>query len=397
MNKIIVSFTTYPERINTIKRILDCLEKQTILPDKIILYLSEGQFEGRILPKDLQEYEKYGFEVCWKKEDLGSHKKYFYVMQDYPDDIIITIDDDFYYKETLIEELMEGYKKFPGAVIARRAAVVTCLQNGEVAPYIDWCENYMIPESYINTPRMDVFATTGGGTLFQPRLFKREIYNKDIIMNYCRYADDIWIKVMQLINNVPTVVVNNCFDDVLMEEYRGTGLFVEYNERGGNDSQFSDLLNIYNGYYGESDKLTNRLFGEGRLYVSKMEEIYEEIAIKEIDSFRRFIADHEQIVIYGAGVVGKRIFQALKKAAIYEKVEAFVVSDLKNNPKKYMGYLVKNYRDYIDKTKAGIIVGLLPEKQTGVINKLIQEGISEERIMGVNRKANRVLIQYVKQ
>lgn len=216
-------------------------------------------------------------------------------------------------------------------------------------------------------------------------------------MNYCRYADDIWIKVMQLINNVPTVVVNNCFDDVLMEEYRGTGLFVEYNERGGNDSQFSDLLNIYNGYYGESDKLTNRLFGEGRLYVSKMEEIYEEIAIKEIDSFRRFIADHEQIVIYGAGVVGKRIFQALKKAAIYEKVEAFVVSDLKNNPKKYMGYLVKNYRDYIDKTKAGIIVGLLPEKQTGVINKLIQEGISEERIMGVNRKANRVLIQYVKQ
>ena len=39
MEKIIVTFTSYPERIWTVNKVLDSIIKQTILPYKIILYL----------------------------------------------------------------------------------------------------------------------------------------------------------------------------------------------------------------------------------------------------------------------------------------------------------------------------------------------------------------------
>lgn len=374
---------------------MDCLTVQTVLPDKILLYLSEMQFEGRMLPEELHQFEKYGFEVCWKKEDLGSHKKYFYVIQEYPDDIVITIDDDFYYKQTLIEELLEGYKKFPEAIIARRAAIVTCSQNGDIAPYSKWCGNLIMPDNYVNVPRMDIFATTGGGTLFPPQLLKREIFSKDIIIKHCRYADDIWIKIMQLINNVPTVLVNAVFDDVPMEEYRGSGLFAEHNGNGGNDAQLSALLKIYDEYHGVGNKLTDQLFAGGKLYASRVEEVFRMTIQKKVNDFIKSTLDYERIVIYGAGIVGKRVCEALRKAGMYEKIEAFVVSDTENNPNCLLGYFVKDYRDYVDKKKMGIIIGILPQRQKDIISNLIQTGINEKRIIGLDEKTNIALQQFV--
>lgn len=232
MEKIVVSLTSYPARMNTLHKVLDTLVQQTRVPDKIVLYLADRQFPDRKLPAELLSYERYGFEVHWQQEDLGPHKKYFYAMQEYPDDIIITVDDDFLYKQTLIDELLAGYAKFSYALIARRGAIVTCQGDGTVAPYFQWYGKYIKPVSYINVPRMDIFATTGGGTLFPPGLFKKEIFNMESILENCGYADDIWIKVMQLINNVPTVLVNAVFDDVPMEDYEGEGLYAEYNKGG---------------------------------------------------------------------------------------------------------------------------------------------------------------------
>ena len=63
MQKVIVSLTSYPRRINTIYKVLDSIIQQTVLPDKIILYLSESEFRGFTDMPDLGKYEKYGFEI----------------------------------------------------------------------------------------------------------------------------------------------------------------------------------------------------------------------------------------------------------------------------------------------------------------------------------------------
>ena len=101
MSDIIVSFTSYPKRIMTIDKVIESVINQTVPPDKIVLYLSSCEFQDCNAMPDLEKYKKYGFEICWCDENLKSHKKYYYAMQQYPDDIVITIDDDFYYKNTM--------------------------------------------------------------------------------------------------------------------------------------------------------------------------------------------------------------------------------------------------------------------------------------------------------
>ena len=76
-------------------------------PDKILLWLAEEQFPGREadLPNNLvKDAVEDKFELRWC-DDIGSHKKYFYAMQEFPDDIIVTVDDDMYYDTDMIRRL----------------------------------------------------------------------------------------------------------------------------------------------------------------------------------------------------------------------------------------------------------------------------------------------------
>lgn len=166
MPEIIVSFTSYPERILTIGQVLDSIINQTILPDRIVLYLSSVEFKGFKNMPDLEKYKKYGFEIHWKEENLKSHKKWFYAFQEYPEDIIITIDDDVVYTNTALEKLLKYHRKFPKAVIGRRAHLITCNEDYSIASYNDWHHRCSI---YVGIPRMNLIVTGNGGILYPPR------------------------------------------------------------------------------------------------------------------------------------------------------------------------------------------------------------------------------------
>lgn len=175
--EIIVSFTSYPGRIQTVEQVIRCLVNQTVHPDKIILYLSEEQFADYNDFPDFGDYEKDGFAIKWCNENLGPHKKYYYSMQEYPDAIIITVDDDILYSSRMIEELLDSYKRYPNSVIARRAHMVTWLSEDIIAPYAMW---YSECGKYVDMPRMDLVATGCGGILYPPHIFSQEIFNKNI-------------------------------------------------------------------------------------------------------------------------------------------------------------------------------------------------------------------------
>ena len=49
--------------------------------------------------------------IEFKDEDLRSHKKYYYTIKEYPDDIMITVDDDIFYRSDMIAKLMAYHKK----------------------------------------------------------------------------------------------------------------------------------------------------------------------------------------------------------------------------------------------------------------------------------------------
>ena len=93
---IIVSVTSHPARIREVVLAIRTVYRQTRQPDKVILWLGEEKFPNRYedLPEELLRLvSEKGLEIRWC-EDIGPHTKYFYAFQEYPDALVITIDDD---------------------------------------------------------------------------------------------------------------------------------------------------------------------------------------------------------------------------------------------------------------------------------------------------------------
>ena len=62
--KIIVSLTSYPKRINVVWITIETLLQQTVKPDEVILWLADSQFkEIEELPEELKALQKRGLTI----------------------------------------------------------------------------------------------------------------------------------------------------------------------------------------------------------------------------------------------------------------------------------------------------------------------------------------------
>lgn len=205
-DNIIVSLTTFPKRINTIWIVLECMLRQTKKPDKIILWLSKEQFNNKkFLPPSLLAYEKRGVEFrIMDGEDLKSHKKYYYSLIEFPKSVIITIDDDFIYPLTLLEDLYNEHINNPNKIIANRALLKKYNKENQLLPYNLW--NNLVLERKDNK---DVFFTSGGGTLFPIDSLAKEVLAKEVFLKICKNADDVWLNFMANKNNTNVLKINS--------------------------------------------------------------------------------------------------------------------------------------------------------------------------------------------
>lgn len=201
--RVIVSLTSFPARFDTLDICIKSLFAQSVKPDKIVLYLGK-ECDDAVLPGRLTELEKYGLEIKMGYADIRPHKKYFFAMQEYPEDIIITVDDDLMYDSNMIKSLLESYKDNPNAVSARRVHRITS-SGGDLEPYdsFDKCWTKTTEPSHI------LLSTNGAGTLFPPGSLPEEAFDIDTIKKLCLDADDIWIKFMLIKKGVPVVWVKS--------------------------------------------------------------------------------------------------------------------------------------------------------------------------------------------
>lgn len=242
--KIIVSLTSYPARIDTVALAIRSLFAQTVLPDLIVLYLSSDEFPGREkdLPQSLRDILAHDVVVRWVEGNLKSHKKYLYAFQEFKNDLVITVDDDLTYPKNMIELLYHSYEKHPRAISASRAHLISFGASGDVLPYNDWI--YEAPSKFpqlVNNPSMQLFATTGAGTLFPVHLLPKETYNQSVIRDLCLNADDVWLKCCEALMGIPVVVTKS---DQALEWIPGTqlhGLYESNVLKMGNDIYLKKL------------------------------------------------------------------------------------------------------------------------------------------------------------
>ena len=187
---IIVSLTSFPARINGVHLVIECMLRQTIMPKKIILWLSLKQFPDKIVPNTLLKLVNDIFEIRFVEEDYRSHKKYYYVMKEYPNDWILIVDDDLFYPSDMIEKMMSARDKHKNSIICRYACIIPDYKK-EVPSYSLWPEE--IAEESDN---IHLFFGSGGGTLIKKDLFAKYLLDIELAIKLTPIADDLWLNAM---------------------------------------------------------------------------------------------------------------------------------------------------------------------------------------------------------
>lgn len=241
--KIVVSLTSFPARINRVWLTIESLMRQTTKPDVIILWLGEDQFKGiDSLPKSLKKLQKRGLtiEFC---EDIKPHTKYYYAFQKFRDDLIITVDDDIFYPNWMIEGLMELHEKFPTSICCNRAHLISLNEKGEPEPYENWLKN----PKQINGPTKALLPTGVGGVLYPPNCVDEEVFNKESIKKLCLFADDLWLKVMSLKKGTSVVKTENFPSRLFtVASTQKVALWKKNVKSDGNDIQLKKIIDYYN-------------------------------------------------------------------------------------------------------------------------------------------------------
>lgn len=253
---IIISLTTIKRRINIVDNVVNALLNQTVKVDKILLFLGIEDYPEKEnnLPQKLLNLLGDRFEICWRN-DIGPHTKYYYAMKEYPDSIIITVDDDINYPINLVEILLNSYVKYPYAISARRAHLIKFDKEGKLLPYRQWKGSY----SGVDEVSLALFATGVGGVLYPPHCMHEELFNKKSIKELCFKADDLWLKLMQLMHNTPVVLASAKCDLNFIGCTQEYGLCNSNVSEGGNDIQLKRLFEEYNNFYGDNDTLIDRI------------------------------------------------------------------------------------------------------------------------------------------
>lgn len=242
-NDIIVSLTSFPKRIGKLWMVIDSIFHQKMRPSKICLYLSVEEFpKGKAsLPKRLLMYEKLGLEICFRKDNLMPHNKYYYVLQEYPKYNIITIDDDMYYHNNLISNLWNLHNQYPNCVCANTINIIRFDNNGNFMPYNKW-ERPVTKQK----PSKNNIALGYNGVLYPSHIYTyQDVFDKAKIRELSLKADDLWLKIHQIREDIRVVSGNYFCTGISILGAQAISLMSTNCGNNENDYQWNKLCEYY--------------------------------------------------------------------------------------------------------------------------------------------------------
>ena len=201
--ELIVSLTSYPDRMYDIHYTIYSLFKQNLKPNKIILWLGEEQFPNRDkdLSKKLLDFKKHGLIIKYTN-DLRAYTKLIPALKEYPNSIIVTADDDIFYPENWLDKLYNSWKDNMDCIVCHRAHKIT-IKDNKFIPY-----NSFKQEIIEEKPSFDHFLTGVGGVLYPPNIFYKDIFNEELFKKLSPQNDDIWFWAMAVLNGTKIKIVD---------------------------------------------------------------------------------------------------------------------------------------------------------------------------------------------
>lgn len=255
--QLIVSLTSFPQRMYDIHFCLYSLLNQSLKPDRLILWLAEEEFPNKEkdIPNTVLSFLEKGLEIKWCK-NIKSYKKLIPALKEYPDAITVTADDDIYYPVDWLEKLYQSYQKNPEYIHCHRAHKILFDTNNTIMPYKNWES-----ETTEHSPSLKIFCTTGGGVLYPPQCLYKDVLNEELFTKLAPNADDIWFWAMALLQGTKIKVVDDNIKQLTyINPERELGLNNEItlcSQNCGNGQNDIQLANVLKQYPQIMEKLIN--------------------------------------------------------------------------------------------------------------------------------------------
>ena len=188
---IVVSITSYGKRVHdALPYMLYSLLIQTILPKKIVVYLDYDNWSLVNLPWQLKRLQEVGVDIRFCK-DIRSYKKLIPALLNFPNNAILTLDDDIYYNRNYMEWMTTAYNASDKRTVLGQWGCIPTKMDGNYIPYNQW------PDCKKGTKNDEKSFIGCCGICYPPHIFDDEIFNEEVFMQLCPIADDIWFWVMQ--------------------------------------------------------------------------------------------------------------------------------------------------------------------------------------------------------
>lgn len=233
---VYISLTSIFKNQEILLQTLQSIVKQSKIPDKIFLYLSEDPYilddgfkDKKITNSNLLKLinDNSMINISWVK-NTGPYRKLLPILKDKweEDCIIITIDDDTIYENDLIKNLVNDYYEHK-CVVGYRG----------FTPKFDKLEHFDYEKrDKLQNLSLYNFLTGKGGVLYKPEFFHKTkdlIFNDKIYSDTCDKQDDIWFYIVRILNDI------KCYTTLKewhTKDISAIGLYSVFNSKNNNNT-----------------------------------------------------------------------------------------------------------------------------------------------------------------
>ncbi len=247
---VVVSLTTTPYRIDTIKPVLDGIFRQSIKPTRVYVnvpYVFKRENKKYIIPEWLKSYPDV---IINRTNDYGPGTKLIGTLEKEhdPNTIIITFDDDKIYQKHAVRDLVNQYLSDPSSnnkAITGVGLNIVFLRDNEM----------YVPVIYVpNSPSLLVVGTTG--IAYKRKFFKEDIFSLvDNMPTSCFLSDDLMITMYLFSNNLDVTTASGFFFNPVLKNLRKSLLSSYTNDSlrvgamtDGNENNYSNCLEYFSTY-----------------------------------------------------------------------------------------------------------------------------------------------------
>ena len=180
---IIISLTSHGRRIHETAHIaVASLLNQSVQADKVVLWLDE--------PPSVALLAMDGLEIR-QCESIRSYKKLIPALREFPNDVIVTADDDLHYPNDWLECIVEEHRCDPDCIVGHYIADFT--KEG-MLNFNSWSYKFdkYVPYDAIEEAAFPRPASGCGMLVPSAEVFYQDYNREDLFMNLAPTDDELW-------------------------------------------------------------------------------------------------------------------------------------------------------------------------------------------------------------